>query len=134
MSKIKGIDVYVKVNTGTESVPVWTKVGGQKGATITPSISDIDVTDKDNDGWADNLAGIRSFEVEFDGFLIEDDAGYAEMKKGFWDRKDLHCQIITPAHTYTGKFRLTEMPVEAPVDDAVTVSFSLKNVGAIVES
>lgn len=134
MAKIKGIDVYVKVNTGTEAVPVWTKVGGQKGATITASLSDIDVTDKDNDGWADNLAGLRTFEIEFDGFLIEDDAGWLEMKKGFWEKKDLHCQVVTPASTYTGLFRLTEMPIEAPVDDAVSVSFSMKNIGVIVEA
>jgi len=134
MPKVRGLDVYLKVNTGTVGSPVWTKVGGQRGATITPGLSDIDVTDKDNEGWMDNLAGLRSFDVEFDAFLIEDDAGFLEVKKGFWERKDLHCQIITPAKTYTGLFRLTEMPMEAPHDDAASVSFTLKNIGPIVET
>ncbi len=102
MAKVRGLDVYLKVNTGTVGAPVWTKVGGQRGATITASLGDIDVTDKDNEGWSDSLPGLRSFEVEFDGFLIEDDAGFLELKKGFWDRKDLQCQVITPDHTYTG--------------------------------
>ncbi len=134
MAKVRGLDVYLKVNTGTSGAPVWTKVGGQRGATITPGLSDIDVTDKDNDGWASNLAGLRSFDVEFDAFLVEDDAGFLEIKKGFWERKELHCQVVTPSHTYTGLFRLTEMPIEAPHDDAATVSFTLKNVGPIVEA
>ena len=134
MPKIKGLDVYIKVNTGTEGTPVWTKVGGQRGATITASLTDIDVTDKDNQGWQEKLAGLRSFDIEFDAFLIEDDAGYVEVKKGFWERKELHCQVITPAKTYTGKFLLAEMPIEAPHDDAVTVAFTLKSVGIIQEA
>jgi predicted secreted protein len=134
MGKVKGIDIYVKVNTGTEESPVWTKVGGQKGASITFNLADVDVTDKDSNGWEENLPGNRSVEVEFDAFLIESDAGFVEMKKGFWERKDLHLQLITPTKTYTGKFRLTEMPIEAPEDEAAGISFSLKATGAVVEA
>jgi predicted secreted protein len=136
MSKIRGVDIYVEVNTGTFETPVWTKVGGQKDASITFALGEIDVTDKDSQGWEENLPGNRNVELEFDAFLIEDDAGFAEMKKGFWDAtpKDLDLRLKTPGHTYRGNFRLTEMPVEAPLDDAGTVSFSLKLTGPLTEA
>ena len=134
MAKVKGESIYVKVNTGTEGSPVWTKVGGQKDASMTQGLGEIDVTDKDSLGWEENLPGNRTLEVEFDAFLIEDDAGFVEMKKGFWDRKDLHLQLITPTKTYAGKFRLSELSLEGPADDAGTVSFSLKATGAVLES
>ena len=133
MGKVRGIDIYVEVNTGTFGSPVWTKVGGQKDASITMGLDEIDVTDKDSAGWPENLPGNRNVEIEFDAFLIEDNAGYLEMKKGFWDvpPKDLDLRLKTPAHTYRGYFRLTEMPIEAPLDDAASVSFSLKLTGVL---
>ena len=136
MAKVRGLDVYIKVNTGTYGTPVWTKVGGQKDATATFTLGEVDVTDKDSTGWGDTLAGNRAMELEFSSFLIEADAGFAEMKKGFWDAtpKDLDLQLVTPAHTYRGYFRLTEMSHEAPVGEATTVSFSLKSIGAVVET
>ena len=136
MAKIKGEAVYVEVNTGTYGAPVWTKVGNQLDGSMTPAVGDIDVTDKDSAGWEENLAGNRSVELEFEAFLVEDDAGYLEMKKGFWDTppKDLDLRLKTPTKTYRGYFRLNEQPVEAPVGDAVKVTFSLKLTGALTEA
>jgi TP901-1 family phage major tail protein len=135
MAKIKGLNIYVEVNTGTYGSPVWTKVGGQKDASMTPSLDDIDVTDKDSAGWKENLAGNREITIEFDAFLIEDNAGFVEMKKGFWDAspKDLDLRLKTPTKTYRGYFRLSEMPIEAPSEEAATVSFSLKSTGEVQE-
>ena len=134
MAKVRGLDVYVEVNTGTYGSPVWTKVGGQKDATLTLSLEPMDVTDKDSAGWKEGLAGNRSVGVEFDAFLIEDDAGFLEMKKGYWERKSLHLQLVTPTKTLTGHFYMTEMGKEAPLDEAVSVAFTLESNGAIVEA
>ena len=132
--KVKGLDIYVEINTGTEQSPVWTKVGGQKGASMSPSLSALDTTDKDSDGWEESIPGNRSFGVEFDSFLIEDDAGYAELIDGYWIPELKHLRLTTKAYTYTGKFLLSEMPHEAPHDDMSGVSFSLKASGAVTKA
>lgn len=132
MPKVKGTDIYIKVNTGTEGSPVWTKVGGQKDASMTPNLGTVDVTDKDSQGWEEFLAGNRSIDIEFDSFLIETDAGYLEMVKGFWETKTLMLQVITPAKTFQGKFMLTKGPYKGPEGGAATVSFSLKSSGEII--
>jgi len=134
MAKVKGTDIYVEVNTGTEQSPVWTKVGGQSEATLTLSAGTIDVTDKDSQGWEEALLGNRSAELEFDAFLIEDDDGYEALKTAFLGGTELDLRLTTPTKTYRGKFILTELPIESPGDDAATVSFSLKANGAITEA
>ena len=60
--KITGVDILVKVNTGTEETPEWTTVGGQRNATLNLSSTGVDVTSKDNYGWADELVGVNSWD------------------------------------------------------------------------
>lgn len=136
MAKVKGIDIYVKVNTGTYGSPVWTKVGGQKDASWEWSLEEIDVTDKDSAGWKERLPANREITIDFDCFLIEDDAGFAEMKKAFWDTppKQVDLQLVTPAHTYRGYFQLASGSGEAPLDDAGTIAFSMASTAGVVES
>lgn len=134
MGKVKGIDIYVEVNTGTEQSPVWTKVGGQGDATLTRSAATIDITDKDSQGWEEALLGNRSAELEFDAFLIEDDTGFATLEEAFENGTEVDLRLTTPANTYRGMFLITDMPIEAPKDDAATISFSLKANGAITKA
>ena len=136
MGKIKGETVYIEVNTGTYGSPVWTKVGGQKDASWEWGLDSMDITDKDSAGWKENLPGNRVMTIEFDCFLIEDNAGFVEMKKGFWDTtpKDLDLRLKTPAKTYRGYFRLSSGSGEAPLEDAVTIAFSIESTGAVTEA
>jgi predicted secreted protein len=134
MAKVKGEDIFVKVNTGTVESPVWTKVGGQKDASMSRGLEEMDVTDKDSAGWKERLPGNREIEVEFDGFLIEDNAGLLEMQKGFEERKTLMLQLITPAYIYQGSFLIGEDGIEGPLDDAGAYSFSLKSTGVVTKT
>jgi TP901-1 family phage major tail protein len=51
---MRGIDILVKVNTGTAQTPTYTAVAGQRGATLNRSAETIDLTNKEGDGWADS--------------------------------------------------------------------------------
>jgi TP901-1 family phage major tail protein len=134
MAKVKGDDVYVKINTGTVGSPVWTKMGSQKDCSWAGSLDTIDVTDKDSAGWKESLAGNRGFEPEFEAFLVEDDSAFAVLKAGYFSRNAVGLQIITPTKTYQGTFYVTELSMEGPLGDASTVSFSLVATGAVTES
>ncbi len=136
MAKVSGIDVYVDVNTGTHAVPVWTKVGGQRSATMSWKHEGMDVTDKDSGGFREKLTGIREVSIEFDAFLIESDAGFAQLKLGIMGASPAlqECRIKTPAKTYTGYFLLEGLDAEAGLEDAASVSFSMTSSGAITEA
>jgi len=134
MAKIKGNDVYLKVNTGTEASPVWTKVGGQKDATFDRGAGTIDITDKDSQGWEENLPGLRNWSISFDAFIIEDDAGFLEIEDSFDNQAQKQFQIITPGHTYQGKATVESLSMSGPLGDAGVVSFNLKGTGSLAKT
>jgi predicted secreted protein len=135
--KVRGIDCYVNVNTGTHASPVWTKVGGQKDATMNFNRGKMDVTDKDSGGWEQTLPGNRTMDIDFDMFLIEEDAGYQALLNGGFFGSGLdgvECQVKTPAYTYTGYFQLSKAPHKATEKDAATVAFTLVSNGVITRA
>ena len=133
MGKVKGIDVYLKVNTGTEGSPVWTKVGGQKDASFDRGQSTIDVTDKDSEGNEEHLTGIKNWSLSFDAFLIEDNEYWLDIEDSFDAQTQLLYQIITPAHTYTGTATVESLSMSGPLADAGVVSFTLKGTAALTK-
>jgi TP901-1 family phage major tail protein len=134
MAKVKGLDIYLKVNTGTEASPVWTKVGGQTGATFDRGAAVIDITDKDSGGDEEHLPGVRNWSVSFDAFLIEDNAGFLEVETAFDAGEQKQFQIITPGYAYMGKASVESLSVAADKDAAGVASFSLKGTGALTKT
>jgi len=139
MAKTKGQDIYVSVNTGDPQTPSWAKVGGQKDATISFSQDPMDLTDKDSNGWKERELGNREVTVDFDAFLIEDDAGWTELKKGLVTgtgvaHQKVHCKVETSGYEYIGYFIMTGLTVSGPNEDVGTVSFSLISDGEIAET
>lgn len=136
MAKIAGVNVYVEVNTGTLVTPVWTKVGGQKKAKISWKHTAWDTTDKDSGGFKETIVGNREISVDFDAFLIESDAGFAQLKAGIIGTTItlVNARLTTPTHHYTGNWSIDGLDNESDVKDASTVSFKMSSSGAIVES
>ena len=136
MAKIKGMNIYLKVNTGTIASPVWTKVGGQKDATFDRGTATIDVTDKDGLGNEENLPGVRNWSVSFDAFLIESpiDPGFSEIETAYDAGEQRQFQIITPGFTYMGLATIESLSVSAALGDAGIAAFSLKGTAALTKT
>ena len=133
MAKVKGKNIYVSVYITDQYV----KVGGQKDASMSIGQDPMETTDKDSAGWKEKELGNREITVDFDAFLIEDNAGWLELKKGLInlaaDHQKCNCQVDTPAYKYTGNFVMTGLSMAAPEADMSTVSFSLVSDGQITE-
>jgi len=136
MAKTQGKDILVYINTGTEESPVWTLVGGQKNASMDFSQSSIDTTDKDSNGWKERELGNREVKVDFDSFLIEDDEGWLELKKGLIgeNHQKCHVKLETASYEYIGKFIMEDLNVEGANEDMGGVSFSLVSDGPVTET
>ena len=136
MAKVKGIDVYLKVNTGTEASPVWTKVGGQTGADFPRGLATMDVTDKDSGGDEEHLPGNRNWALSFDAFLIEDDAGFLEIENAYnaTPPTQLQFQMITPGFAYMGKATVEALSIVAAQDAASVASFTLKGTAGLTKT
>lgn len=133
MAKVKGQSIYVSVYI----TDTYVKVGGQKDASLSITQDPMDTTDKDSAGWKEKELGNREVAVDFDSFLIEDNAGWLELKKGLINLAGNHqkcnCQVDTVAYKYTGNFVMTGLTVAGPEADMATVSFSLVSDGTITE-
>ena len=133
MAKVKGLDIYLKVNAGTVGAPNFQKVGGQKDFSFDRGLSTIDVTDKDSEGHEEHLPGIGNWSITFDTFFIEDNAYWLDVEESYDARTQLLYQIITEAHIYQGTATVESLSLSGPLADAGVVSFSLKGTGALTK-
>ena len=126
-----GVDILLKVNTGTEILPVWTIAGGQRGATLNMEGEGVDVTSKDLFGWSAELPGVNSWSIDFDGLYIENDAAFAELESAWRNRALIAVQIAMPGGIlYNGKGRIS-LSIDAPYDDAATCSGNIVGYGEL---
>lgn len=127
MAKVAGVDVLLFYNDGTSDVVL----GGQSGATLNRETNIIEVTSKES-GWAENLAGIKSWSIEAEGYVVVSDKAYDAMEDAWENGEEIDVQIVVPSgQTYSGKALISEFPLEAPQDDALTFSISLQGTGAL---
>ena len=134
MAKVTGKAVYILVYI----TDTYVKVGGQKDASFSISQEPKDTTDKDSAGWKEKELGNREVTVDFDAFLIEDNAGWLELKKGLinlaTDHQKCNCRVLTPGYSYTGTWIMTGLSIAAPEADMATVSFSMVSDAIITEA
>ncbi|WP_324658927.1 phage tail tube protein [Bacillus cereus] len=126
--KIAGVDILVKV--GSPAVVV----GGQSGCTINRSMNVIETTDKTSNGWVTKIGGIKEWSTELEAFMVIGDAGYTAISKAFKDRAEIDVEVAIGGNTLKGKALISDFPIEAPQDDAVTFSITLEGTGELVES
>lgn len=132
MAKQAGVDVLVKIDTTGEG-RTYTAVGGQKGCTLNRSAETIDVTDKNSNGWSENMAGIKSWSVDMDGFVVLEDTALEKLAEHFEQRKPVKVQLDMGGARYSGDAYIVDFPIEAPLDDAVTYSLSLVNASPLTK-
>ena len=135
MAKQAGCDVLLKVAkeaSGGEAPSSYIVIGGQTGATLNRSAETIDVTDKTNDGYKEYMAGLKEWSVDFDGFVVTEDAGITLLDECFEGRQKVYLEIVMGKRKYTGSGYITDYPVEFPLDSAVSYSLTVSGASPLV--
>lgn len=131
----RGIDFLVYVNVGTVLAPSWQLVAGQKDATLNRSMEPIDITAKDNYGWAATLDGVREWSIDFDWLYSDSDTGVTHLEDAFTNGTEVLVKIETPgADIYSGAAYLTELTLEMPYEDVAAYSGTLTGNGTLTKS
>jgi TP901-1 family phage major tail protein len=126
--KIAGVDVLVKV--GEPAIVV----GAQSGATINRSANVIETTDKTSNGWVTKVAGTKEWSIEMDAFMVVGDLGYKAMNDAFKNGSEIDVECEVAGINYQGKALISDFPIEAPQDDAVTFTVTLEGTGELLET
>ena len=71
MAVTKGLDILIYVGESTNKKVI----GGQKGCTLTMEADTIDISNKNDFGWASTIGGAKSWSVSCEGQFIADDQG-----------------------------------------------------------
>ena len=130
MAVTKGLDILVYV-PGASSSKV--AIGGQKGCTLSMEADSIDVSNKNDWGWASTIGGAQSWTVSCDGQFITDDAGQKKLMDCFVAGTEVDVEMKNTGETvyFAGKASITSIEVDAQFDDVATLSIELTGVGAL---
>ena len=121
MAVTKGLDILVYV-PGASSSKV--AIGGQKGCTLSMEADSIDVSNKNDFGWASTIGGAKSWTVSCDGQFITDDAGQKQLMECFVNGTEVDVEMKNTGETvyFAGKASITSIEVDAQFDDVATLS------------
>jgi TP901-1 family phage major tail protein len=130
MAKIAGVDVLIYADVNG----VQTILGGQSNCSLSREANIIETTSKDANGWAENMTGVLSWSVEAEGYVVVDDASFDALEDKFLAREAVTIEVRMPSGSmYTGKAYISEFPLEAPQDDAMTYSLTFTGDGALAK-
>lgn len=129
MAQIKGIDILIMVETGEGT---FTKVAGQRGATLNRSADTLETTNKDTEGWKDFETAYKEWSIDADGLYVSDDNAYQVIEQAFMNSERIMVQMATPSgEKYQGEAVITDLPIEAPYDDMATYSVTIQGSGKL---
>lgn len=127
-----GKDYLLYVNTGTPTVPVWTLIGGQRGASLSRSADSIDVSHKTSGGWKAAKAGLRGWSIDLDGLVLLTDTGLEALETAFEDGTEIHVKFEYPDKKYrTGWGSITDLSIETPHDGEASLSGTIEGNGEL---
>ena len=130
MAVTKGLDILIYAGTSGGSKQA---IGGQKGCTLSMEADSIDVSNKNDWGWASTIGGAKSWTVSCDGQFITDDAGQKKLMECFVNGTEVDVEMKNTGETvyFAGKASITSIEVDAQFDDVATLSIELTGVGAL---
>lgn len=112
-------------------------ISGQQGLTINRSADTIEISSKDTQGgWKAYLAGMKEWSIDNDGLFVPNDQSHSILSQAF-NNSDPVCIKVVDGKRKVGMFGglavVTDYPIEAPYDDAVTYSITLSGMGELVD-
>ena len=123
---VKGLEVLLKVDD--------VEVGGQRGASLSMSADEIDVTNKTTRDYKEFLAGLKEWTISCDGLVMTSNAGYDALFNAFIAGDTIKVQLTNGgSFAYEGMVSIASMDFDAQYDDALTYSCELKGASALTK-
>lgn len=130
---VRGVAVLIEVQDVTTGE--FSKVAAQRGGTLNRSADTLDASSKEDYGWANNEAGIKSWSIDCDGLFVENVQGFNDLNAAWVNGDCVRVRVKFPSGlTFVGNAIITDFPIEFPYDDAVTYSLTFEGKGALVQA
>ena len=129
MAVTRGLDILIYVGAEAQKKAI----GGQKGCTLTMEADTIDISNKNDFGWASTIGGAKSWSVSCDGQFVADDAGQQALFDAFvaGTEVDIEMKNVAESVYFAGTAQITSIEVDAQFDDVCALSIELQGVGPL---
>ena len=112
-----------------------TPIASSRSCSISMSVNMADATTKDNEGYSESVPTTRSWEISADG-LAAWDGNVVERMNAFQNRTALSVKfspriLESGDKFYSGIAYLESLEIDAPMEDGVSYSVSLKGSGKL---
>ena len=118
-----GVDVILKIN----GVPV----AGQLGANLMRSMSPINITNKINANWGDNLAGVKTWRVSCNGMFVVNANSLQMLEDAFMNNEEIDVSLRINGKNYFGRVLITDYPVSSTYNAQFSYNLSLLGTGEL---
>ena len=119
----QGINVILKVDNKV--------VGGQRNIQLNRSSNAIDITNKINSEWQENLQGLKTWGVTCNGIYLINTGTLSLLQECLMKSKDVEVTIISGSKESNGKAIITNFPVNATYDKQFKYNITLLGNGAL---
>ena len=124
VQKIKGLEVLLYVDGNV--------VAGQRGASLSMSADELDITDKTTEGYKAFLVGLKEWTISCDGLVCVGDTAYDALVAAFLAGETIEIELKNAgSFGYKGTVAIASMDFDAQYDDALTYSCELKGASAL---
>lgn len=126
-NQVQGLNILVYLGE--------TVLGGQKNCTLSMEADTIDVSNKNDFGWASFIAGAKSWNITCDGQFLTDDAGQDALMAAFIasDEVTIEMKNADESIYYSGQAVITSLELEAAFDDVFAYSVEFTGKGALAD-
>ena len=120
----RSVDVVVSLN----NYPL----GGQQGASFMRQAQVINITNKINSEWSENLSGTKSWSLACSGLYVVNDKSFALLEDAFMNNKPVEVSINVGSQKLKGNALITEFPLNAVFNKEFKYTLKLLGTGALV--
>lgn len=120
----RSVDVVVSLN----NYPL----GGQQGASFMRQAQVINITNKINSEWSENLSGTKSWSLSCSGLYVVNDKSFALLEDAFMNNKPVEVSINVGSQKLKGNALITEFPLNAVFNKEFKYTLKLLGTGALV--
>jgi len=117
---------------GAPSTGTWTELTNAKDVTVNLETGEADITTRANSGWRATAATLKDGSIEFEMLWRPGDAGFDAIQSAWANSAEIGLaamdgEITTSGNQgLAGNFTVTNFSRSEPLEEAVTVSVTLK--------
>lgn len=108
-----------------------TPVAGQENAKLVRSMTPIEITNKIDASWRENIGGLKTWSIQCSGTYVNNAESFTALEQAFMSNEEIEVKVILNNHTYMGQALITSFPLSAVFNTQFKYTISLLGAGEL---